>query len=69
MGNFKKLSLVICFFLIVNQDIIGNKHFDKRQLIVENNLEGSIKTLYLFSPGSVDTPKFPRLPHTSIYLK
>lgn len=66
MGNCKKLSLLICFFLIVNQDIIGSKHFDKRQMSNATNKSDSIKGGDLSKQGPI---KFLHLPHTSIYLK
>lgn len=69
MGNYKKFSLLICLFLIVNQDIIGNKQFG-------GNLEkiSAFKHEYsLQASEPVDSPavkkSFLNLPHTAIYTK
>ncbi|HSI74650.1 MAG TPA: hypothetical protein VK957_02095 [Lunatimonas sp.] len=69
MVNFKKFSLLICFFLIVNQDIIGNRHFDENQ---EFDLSIQIESPNgedIFGGNSTKSSNFLHLPHTSIYLK
>ena len=69
MENYRKLSLLICLFLIVNQDIIGNKQFG-------GSLEkiSAVQREYSLQVSEpVDSPavkkSFLNLPHTAIYTK
>ncbi|WP_158859432.1 hypothetical protein [Lunatibacter salilacus] len=69
MGNHKKFSLLICFFLIVNQDIIGNRQFEESQESIVTIQSKSIKSEDHLKVGSIKSSSFLHLPHTSIYLK
>lgn len=69
MVNLKKFSLLICFFLIVNQDTIGNKHFDERWDLGVPFQSESNKVDEVFKIQLSKTANFLNLPHTSIYLR
>jgi hypothetical protein len=69
MRNFKKFSLLICFFLIVNQDIIGHRQHDGSMVLKSSTHLESNTNKEVYKTPSSKPPRFLNLPHTSIYLK
>lgn len=69
MKTCKKLSLLVCLFLIINQNTIGNKRLGNDMFEVTNVQEDFHSTEAMLRKTSNKGLRFLDFPHTAIYTK